>query len=64
MNKLIDRDWRNARLFKPNIRISDKPPRKPGIYQSASEWLFALFAAGVFWFLLWVGVQLWRFLAK
>ena len=63
MNKLIDRDWRNARLLRPNILISDHPP-KPGIYQSASDRLFALFAAGVFWFLVWVGVQLWRFLMK
>ena len=63
MNKLIDRDWRNSRLLQPNILISDNPS-KPGIYQSASEWLFALFVAGVFWFLGWVGVQLWRFLVK
>jgi hypothetical protein len=38
--------------------------RKPGIYQSIEEWLFAAFVAAGLWFLAWVWVQLWQFLTK
>lgn len=35
---------------------------KPGIFSSWEEWLFAGAIAGLFWFFVWVGFQLVRFL--
>lgn len=61
---LITRDYQNARLVKPNIRI---PADKPGIRESYDEFVDWLCAAVCFagaWVVVWVIWQAWGWAGK
>jgi len=59
--KTIDRDWRNARLYKPNVRVSKEPaqPERQEVWRPS---LKAVLLVIVFWSC--VGWGFWKWVGR